>query len=323
MGRSLKESLAIIRARANALRRRGSTPELVDDLVESGAVTKGAPEGGRGGPRPRDAKAAEDAVGESVLERYKTGEPGPIEAIEPGEVRSIDGESFYLVRPVGELIDPTAPGETEAFGRLCSWPEAVFPALRRADRSRDDDTPPPFDREAVCYLDIETTGLSPTTYMFLCGLLFWKRRELVAEQVFARDYAEERAVLRYVRETLSKFEVVVTYNGERFDLPFIQTRMAANRVQPMAPIASLDLLYTARRFFRGILPNCRLGTVERHVRGIERTGDIPGAHIPVAYHDYVRTGDGRAMKNVLYHNRMDLFTMLVFMNRLAAHEDSS
>jgi uncharacterized protein YprB with RNaseH-like and TPR domain len=142
----------------------------------------------------------------------------------------------------------------------------------------------------------------------------------VVEQVFARNYAEEPAVLRYVRDTLSRFEAVVTYNGEKFDLPFIRTRMAATRVKPLAPIASVDLLYTARRVFRGVLPNCRLGTVERHIRGMERTGDIPGAHIPGAYHEYVRTGDGRAMKNVLYHNRMDLFTMVVLVNRLAAKE---
>jgi uncharacterized protein YprB with RNaseH-like and TPR domain len=334
MGRNLKESLAIIRARANALRHRREAPELVDDLVDSGAVTKGPPNERVAAGPSTDRKAAPsaddaresysasnalraDAVDlKAAIERYKTGDPGPIEAIEPGSVRSIGGDSFYLVRPVGESIDPAAPREADAFARLCAWPEHVSPVARGA-RGK---AAPPFDKESVCYLDIETTGLSPTTYMFLCGLMFWRGGKLVVEQVFARNYAEEAAVLRYVREVLSGFETVVTYNGEKFDLPFIRTRMAANRVEPLKPVASVDLLYTARRVFRGVLPNCRLGTVERHIRGIERTGDIPGAHIPVAYHDYVRTGDGRAMKNVLYHNRMDLFTMVVLVNRLAARE---
>lgn len=323
MGRSLKESLAIIRARANAIRRRGKAPELVDDLVEAGAVTWGKPEESAATASRRDAKDVDAAVTESSLDRYKTGEPGPIEAIEPGEVRSIESGSFYLVRPVGEGIDPTAPREAEAFGRLCGWPEYVTAASSRAGRSTRRIETPPFDRESVCYLDIETTGLSPTTYMFLCGLMFWKNGELIVEQAFARNYAEEPAVLEYVRDTLSRFDAVVTYNGEKFDLPFIRTRMAANRVKPLKPITSVDLLSAARRVFRGVLPNCRLGTVERHIRGIKRTGDIPGAHIPGAYHDYVRTGDGRAMKNVLYHNRMDLFTMVVLVNRLAAHENPS
>ena len=78
----------------------------------------------------------------------------------------------------------------------------------------------------------------------------------------------------------------------------------------------------ARRVYRGVVPNCKLGTVERHIRGVERTGDIPGRHIPGAYHNYVRTGDARAMKNVLYHNRMDLFTMAVLINRVAAEENT-
>jgi uncharacterized protein YprB with RNaseH-like and TPR domain len=333
MGRSLKESLAIIKARANALRARGGKPDVVDDLVDAGVISRGAHEG-------QDVAGGDDATNgevgapkedlELILSRYKDGEVGPIEAIETGEERKIGGESFYLVRPVGETIDPDATREAEAFGRLCAWPQYVeaSPYGKRAKRARRGiqvararSQKPPFDREAVCFLDIETTGLSPTTYLFLVGLMFWEGGRFVVEQVFARHYAEEPAVLRYVRDTLDRFESVVTYNGGSFDLPFVETRMAANRVPPLEPFSSVDLLYTARRLFRGTLPNCRLGTVERHIRGISRTGDIPGRHIPDAYHDYVRTGDARAMKNVLYHNRMDLFTMAVLVNRLAQSEE--
>ncbi|MCK4776344.1 MAG: ribonuclease H-like domain-containing protein, partial [Candidatus Krumholzibacteria bacterium] len=220
-----------------------------------------------------------------------------------------------------KAIDPVAADEGRQFARLAGWPRYVEarmyssrPSLR--DRPVGGWEPPAFDREAACFLDIETTGLSPATYLFLIGLMYFRDGGFVVEQVFARHYGEEPAVLRYVHDTLKRFESLVTYNGARFDIPFIETRLAAHRGRPLEPIASVDLLYTARKEFRGILPNNRLGTVERHIRGIERTGDIPGAHIPGAYHDYVRTGDARAMKNVLYHNRMDLFTMAMLINRL-------
>lgn len=327
MGKSLKESLAIIKARANALRSRGKTPDVVDDLVDAGAVTRG----------PREKSAAPTAAAEEVqvteedmdkiLAGYKEGDAGPIEAIETGEERLIDDGVFYLIRPVGDAIDADAPREAEAFGRLSGWPQHVTVApygtgpKGAKSSSKSQPQSPPFDREAVCFLDIETTGLSPTTYLFLIGLMFWEKGRFVVEQVFARDYAEEPAVLRYVGDTLRRFESVVSYNGARFDLPFMETRMAANRVPALEPFSSVDLLYTARRVFRGTLPNCKLGTVERHIRGIARTGDIPGKHIPDAYHDYVRSGDARAMKNVLYHNRMDLFTMAVLVNRLAQSEE--
>jgi uncharacterized protein YprB with RNaseH-like and TPR domain len=50
------------------------------------------------------------------------------------------------------------------------------------------------------------------------------------------------------------------------------------------------------------------------LRGVERVDDIPSRFIPRAYHEYVRTRDARIMRNVLYHNRMDLFTMAVILN---------
>jgi uncharacterized protein YprB with RNaseH-like and TPR domain len=317
MGKNLRDSLKIIKARAKAIKQRREAPELLDDLVESGAVTKGKVEK-KSKPDPENDARGSDA--ESVLGRFKEGDPGPIETIEPGEEHTIGGETYYLVRPAGEAVDPTAPAEAASFGQLVRWPDYVVPKVHGARRMVEPPEPPAFDREKACFLDIETCGLSPTTYLFLIGLMFWEKGEFVCELVFARNYAEERGVLRFVRETLSRFETIVSYNGNSFDLPFIETRMSANRVESLAPFASVDLLYTARRVFRGILPNNRLGTVERHIRGIKRAGDIPGRYIPDAYHDYVRSGDARAMKNVLYHNRMDLFTMAVLVNRLANAE---
>jgi uncharacterized protein YprB with RNaseH-like and TPR domain len=322
MGKSLKDSLKIIKARADAIRLRREAPELVDDLVDAGAVSRGVAE-----PPPGDSGAGEkDAVEsaqdiDTLLESYKEGDIGPIEAVESGVVHLAGTEPFYLIRREGESIDPAAVQEAQAFARQSVWPKHVGARAHGSDAAGQK-TAVSFDHQSVCFLDIETTGLSPTTYLFLIGLMYWEKGRFVAELVFARNYAEETAVLRYVRDTLSRFGVVVTYNGDRFDLPFIETRLAATRVGPLDPIASVDLLYAARRVYRGVLPNCKLGTVERHVRGFDRTGDIPGRYIPQAYHDYVRTGDARAMKNVLYHNRMDLFTMAILLNRLSSSSSS-
>ena len=62
--------------------------------------------------------------------------------------------------------------------------------------------------------------------------------------------------------------------------------------------------------------------MERHLRRKTREGDIPGRLIPQAWHDYVQSGDGRAMEAVLYHNRMDIFTMAVILNRLSERENA-
>jgi uncharacterized protein YprB with RNaseH-like and TPR domain len=310
----LKKSLEIIKARAQRLRHRRKSDGQLDD--EAGISVTPARPGETQIPLAPLASTAADP-----LTAYKIGEPKSLEEIQPGEARAVDGQSFYLIRSAGSAVDPHSAREAEAYAHLSAWPRYVeckpfgVTPLRRAIRKTA-----PFDRDAICFLDIETTGLSPNTYVFLCGIMFFHNSEFVVEQAFARDYAEEAGLLGYVRETLDRFEAVVTYNGVKFDLPFIKTRMAVNRIPVFKPFASVDLLYTARRVYTGILPNCKLGTVEGHLRGVERTGDIPGKHIPAAYHDYVHSGDGRAMKHVLYHNRMDLFTMAVFINRLADNE---
>lgn len=316
MANNLKKSLEIIKARAQRLRRRDQEREI--PTIKSTSVFT-----------PAGAFPGDSAVPASdPLAAYRTGEPGTIEDIEPGEAFTSGEDAYYLIRSTGRAVDPQAPQAAEFFSTLQSWPEHVeskpFGARVSPGQASSTASPAvaatPYDRDSVCFLDIETTGLSPNTYVFLCGFMFFEHGDFVVEQVFARNYAEEAGLLRRVRETIGRFQTVVTYNGAKFDLPFIQTRMAVNRIPPLDRFASVDLLYTARRVFSGTLPNNKLGTVERHLRGLERKGDIPGKHIPEAYHDYVRTGDARVMKSVLYHNRMDLFTMAVFVNRLASEE---
>jgi uncharacterized protein YprB with RNaseH-like and TPR domain len=328
----LKKQLAQIKARAMRLRNvagdtvAADTPrDVVEDVVKTGAVVRGADfvprPARRRWPWRRRWEEDDAATVESILDRYKTGEPGPIEAVAPGIVRAVGEHSVYVVRATGRDVDPAATIEAARLCRLDRWPQYVhYSAVRGRRGARRDaaaTNEPPFDAGEILFLDIETTGLSANTYVFLCGLMFVEDGGFTVEQVFARDYAEEVGLLEYVRDTMARFDTVVTYNGASFDLPFIRTRMAIHRVEETRAPGSVDLLYATRRAFRDILPNRRLVTVERHLRRVDREGDIPGRYIPDAYHDFVRTGDARAMKNVLYHNRMDLFTMAVIVTALS------
>jgi hypothetical protein len=326
----LKKQLAQIKARAIRLRLRGEAREggeetgreIVEEVIRTGAVTRGAEKRPRAPWRRRWWRGREESEPpiEDVLARFKEGEPRALESLVPGEVRAAGRSDFYLVRPVGREIDPDAPEEAARFARLRRWPDDVARAVagaRRPGARRGGDAAHEPDPARVVFLDIETGGLSASTYLFLCGLMFLEDGAFVVEQAFARDYPEETGVLAHVRETLARFDTVVTYNGASFDLPFLRTRMAVHRIDDIGSIGSVDLLQSARRVFHDILPNRRLVTVERHLRRVDRSGDIPGRHIPDAWHDYVRTRDGRAMQNVLYHNRMDIFTMAVILNRFA------
>ncbi|MBI4789183.1 MAG: ribonuclease H-like domain-containing protein, partial [Chloroflexi bacterium] len=54
-----------------------------------------------------------------------------------------------------------------------------------------------------------------------------------------------------------------------------------------------------------------------NILGARRTDeDIPGWLIPQMYFDYLRSGDARPLKRVLYHNAMDVLAMAALLNHV-------
>ena len=54
---------------------------------------------------------------------------------------------------------------------------------------------------------------------------------------------------------------------------------------------------------------CTLGSLERGLLGVTRTGDPDGFEIPSIYFDFVRTGHTERLESVLEHNRLDLLSL--------------
>jgi len=306
----------------------------IDAALRSGAVTRGADMPVvtrlRRGPwwwrrrfvreESRTNYSRYEGEFQEMLSSMLTGEPESIDSAVPGEARAMEDSNYYLVQFSGSEVDAMSPTESTRFARLSAWPEVTTRTVLAPRRAASDAIQAvhaaPVSPERVLFLDIETAGLSANTYLFLIGLMYANGNGFHVEQVFARDYTEEKGVLLHVYETMSRFDTIVTYNGATFDIPFIRTRMAVHRIPELPPVGSVDLLHASRRVFRQTLPNCRLVTVEKHLRGTGREGDIPSRFIPRAYHEFVRTKDARIMRNVAYHNRMDLFTMAVILNHL-------
>jgi hypothetical protein len=109
----------------------------------------------------------------------------------------------------------------------------------------------------------------------------------------------------------------VTFNGRAFDLPLLETRLTLNRQRgALGQRPHLDLLMPARKLYQGRLASCSLGHIEQHVLSILRDQeDVPGALIPQMYQDYLRTRDASEMHRVIYHNAIDILSMVT----LAAH----
>lgn len=175
--------------------------------------------------------------------------------------------------------------------------------------------------EALIFLDLETTGLAggTGTYAFLCGIGVAEGEFFKVLQFFLEGPAREKNWLEAIDAIVPKDACLVTYNGKTFDLPLLRTRHILSRSVPTWDRAPhIDLLQHARRLYRGRLESCSLGSMERHVLRVERTGeDIPGWQIPALYAEYLRSRDASKLHGVFYHNRQDILSLAALYCRVA------
>jgi uncharacterized protein YprB with RNaseH-like and TPR domain len=168
-------------------------------------------------------------------------------------------------------------------------------------------------RGSIVFLDLETTGLAggTGTYAFLCGIGVSTEKGFKVMQYFLEGPSKESRWLKMIDSVIPRDASLVTYNGAAFDLPLLRTRHILSRSFPSWDgFPSIDLLYHARRFYKGRFESCSLGSVERHVLGVRRGGeDIPGYLIPGMYFRYLKTRDARSLGGVFYHNELDIVSL--------------
>lgn len=167
------------------------------------------------------------------------------------------------------------------------------------------------------FLDTETTGLAggAGTLVFLTGVGVWEPAGVTLHLIFLRDPDEEPAALHYLAALLQVVTGLVTFNGAGFDLPLLESRFILQRMLPLwRALPHLDLLTVARLLWREHLPSRRLGALETELLGIERAEtDLPSWLIPAAYREYLLTGRTDEIRRILYHNEIDVLSMVTLL----------
>ncbi|MGH2621217.1 MAG: ribonuclease H-like domain-containing protein [Anaerolineales bacterium] len=168
---------------------------------------------------------------------------------------------------------------------------------------------------SMAFVDLETTGLAggTGTLGFLVGVGTFQTDGFRLRQYFLRDPNEEAAMLRSLKLELEQMEGIVSFNGRVFDLPLLEARstIALRERWRLNEWPHFDLLYPSRRLWRRALADCRLGTLEQHILQITRAEeDVPGELIPGMYLEYLRTGDASDMRRVIYHNSVDILSLV-------------
>ncbi|MFQ5420971.1 MAG: ribonuclease H-like domain-containing protein [Anaerolineae bacterium] len=264
-------------------------------------------------PAPPVARKRGAVSGERPAGQPPAPNPQPLEKLLPGLERMTTavGDCFVL----DKVYPLTHQHGADGLADLLAFAPGELAAYVDDGRFAD------LDFRDFVFLDTETTGLAGAgTLAFMVGAGFFEGDAFITRQYFLRDHGDEPAMLTLLDELLAEKAGIVSFNGRSFDLPLLDGRYLMNRMLGrVLDLPHLDLLHPARRLWRARLGSCALGSLEQSLLDLHRThADVPGYAIPGMYHDYLRTGDGRDMARVFYHNEIDLLSMVTLAARLVA-----
>lgn len=195
--------------------------------------------------------------------------------------------------------------------------------------------------EDVLFFDIETTGLSARSAgLYLIGVLTYTPEAAghwTLLQYFCEDVSDEPAVLQAFFELLRTKKILISYNGDGFDIPFLrhmveQYGLRAPRphhstalhdradcpatdgsaIADAPPLYSFDTVESFDLFkkFRPLkhllgLPDLKLKSCERFL-GIDREDRFTGGELIEVYFEWQKTKVPALLDTLLLHNAEDI-----------------
>jgi uncharacterized protein YprB with RNaseH-like and TPR domain len=153
----------------------------------------------------------------------------------------------------------------------------------------------PEFRDTCVFLDIETTGLETTSTITTIALY---------DGACVRYYVQGKNLDAFLGD-IQQYQVIVTYNGKTFDLPFIQ-----NHFQCQLPHAHIDLRYILKSLgFAGGLKKCE------RAMGIDRQelDGVDGYFAILLWEEYQKNRNPKALDTLLAYNIEDVINLETLM----------
>lgn len=175
-------------------------------------------------------------------------------------------------------------------------PEQFYPGICPSDRK-------------ILFFDIETTGFSREFHMiYLIGAASCSNGEWHLLQWFAENPEEEADVIQAFLDYSQKYDTLIHFNGQRFDLPFTQARAQACEIPWTLnfeeSIDLMDLIKPYKTFCH--LDNCRQKSIEQLLSLSSRKDTMSGGELIPVYYNYVHTQNKQALHLLLLHNADDV-----------------
>ena len=150
-------------------------------------------------------------------------------------------------------------------------------------------------RSKTLFLDIETTGTSVYYDIITVIGTFDPHRNKI--KIFLRNKN-----LKEIRDYLRNYEVIVTFNGKLFDIPFIKKEFPEIKL----PSVHIDLRFLLRSLgFTGSLKEIEKKIGIRRKRDIE---EVNGKEAAILWSKFVK-GDEAALRKLLLYNLSDTINL--------------
>jgi len=155
------------------------------------------------------------------------------------------------------------------------------------------------------YLDIETTGLNRFyADLTVIGIGLEEGRKTEVIQLIERDLHEQSLL-----QALQGVDEIYSYNGSRFDLPFLQAKLG---VDLKICFKHTDLMYDCwRNDLKG-----GLKAVERKFGIDRRLQNIDGRMAVKLWYEYANNRSQQALLTLLEYNREDVVNLQSLRQRL-------
>ena len=165
-----------------------------------------------------------------------------------------------------------------------------------------------FEDKNICFFDIETTGLSRMkNNIYLIGLVYKEGNSYKAIQWLDDNGKSEKKMIESFIEVSAKYDVLINYNGNSFDIPFIEAKAEKYGFEfNIENFISFDIYKEIHRYklFFG-LDNLKQKSIELFLR-IFRTDEYDGGRLIEVYYQFLKNHSKDLLNLLLLHNYDDI-----------------
>lgn len=173
----------------------------------------------------------------------------------------------------------------------------------------------------ILLLDIETAPMIVLTWQLFKqhvteqqivkdrSILCWCAKWLYDDKIIGSRVSgseavngEDYSIMQGIHQLLDEADIVITHNGNKFDLPILNSRFIVNGFDPVSPYQSIDTYKVVRKHF-GFDSN-KLDQIAKHL-GIARKSNAPYKW----WYDAVVYGDDGAVQNLFEYCQQDIVVL--------------